>query len=329
MHERNEPGMPCGLTNAAYETAGFRMRVGIPHRGGRLAFHAFENEYPAMVSANAFWDAKRGEFRFPRATDLEEVDYALDSAGFTAMQLWARKGVQAGLAGVFPWTCAQYVELAALSGASWWAQPDLCVERELVGDDDAVVDYRIRATATLLEATLRQVYAWHDELARTCSPRVVANMLAPPVPVLQGRRPEDYLRSLDLMLEVWRRWEPWVASPALIGVGSLCRRPLHDRHEGLLAVLGALDGRLPPGARLHMFGVKGACLSHLRTRPWVASADSMAYDVGARRQALREQRPNSVTHRAQAMSEWMTRAAAASSPGVGDQARLSLCFVER
>jgi hypothetical protein len=41
------------------------MRIGIPHRGGRLAFHAFENDYPAMVSASAFWDGRRGRFIIP------------------------------------------------------------------------------------------------------------------------------------------------------------------------------------------------------------------------------------------------------------------------
>jgi hypothetical protein len=318
--------MPHALSNAPSESDGFRMRVGIPHRGGRLAFHAFENEYPAMVSANAFWNAKAGAFKVPRAIDLEEVDFALDSAGFTAMALFKKKGRQPGLAGIFPWTLSQYVELAALLSPSWWSQPDTCCEEQIGANADEV-DYRIRATATLLEGTLRQVYAWHNELAKTCSPRVVANMLAPPVPVLQGRRPKDYLRSLDLMLAVWRRWEPWLGPPALIGVGSMCSRPLHDRREGLLSVLGALEGRLPPGARAHVFGVKGACLAHLRTRPWVATADSMAFDVASRRSAHRDGHSNTMARRASAMTQWMQRARAASEPAAGDQARLQLEFV--
>jgi hypothetical protein len=325
MTYESKPGMPRLVMNAPFEADGFKMRVGIPHRGGSLAFSAFEQGYPAMVSASAFWNARTKSFTIPRYTNLDELDYALDSAGFTAMALWKQKGQQAGLAGVFPWSLSQYLELAALSSASWFSQPDLCVERE-VASSEAEVDYRIRATATLLEATLRQLYVWHDELARTCSPRVVVNMVKTPVPVLQGRRPDDYLRSLDLMLEVWRRWEPWLAPPALIGIGSMCRRPLRDRQEGLLAVLGALEGRLPPNSRAHLFGVKGACLAHVRTRPWIASADSMAFDITARRTALQQGRSNTVAHRAQAMNDWMERARRAAAPAAGDQARLPLAF---
>ncbi len=174
---RQAPGLPRWLVNAPFERAGeFVMRVGIPHRSGRLAFHAFNHGYAAMVSASAFWNPRAGAFCFPRATDLQEVDFALDSAGFTAMRLWKARGTQPGMAGVFPWTYAQYVELASMSGASWWSQPDLCCEPEIAANHEEV-DYRIRATATLLEGVLRVVYAWQNELAKTCSPRTVPHRL--------------------------------------------------------------------------------------------------------------------------------------------------------
>ena len=160
------------------------------------------------------------------------------------------------MAGVFPWIYAQYVELAALSGASWWSQPDLCSEPQIAKSREEF-DYRIRATATLFEGVLRIVYAWRNELARTCSPGMVARML-PPVPVLQGWSADDYLRSLDLLDQVWPRWRPWLAPPALIGIGSVCRRQLHNPEQGLLAILAGLGGRLPAGARLHLCGIKGA-----------------------------------------------------------------------
>lgn len=307
-------GLPMGLVNAPFERpSGFLMRVGIPHAGGRLAFHAFNEGYAAMVSASAFWNGRAGCFRFPQATDLQELDFALDSAGFSAMRLWQAKGRQPGIAGVYPWTYAQYVELAALSGASWWAQPDLCCEPEIAANR-AEVDYRIRATATSLEGVLRIVHAWQNELAKSCTPRTVANMLPPPVPVIQGWLPDDYLRSLELLEQVWSRWQPWLATPVLIGVGSVCRRALHDPRHGLLAVLARLEGALPAGARLHLFGVKGPALATLAAREWIASADSMAYDVQARRRAWHEQRSNTVGRRAAEMSRWMARAAGAMTP---------------
>lgn len=315
-----KPGqMPMEQSNAPFQPAhGLMMRVGVPHRGGRLAFHAFNCDYPVMVSANAFWDRASGSFKVPRASNLEECDFALDSAGFTAIRCWQRRGAQTGMLGVYPWSLQQYVQLASELRPAWFAQPDLACEPELAGSDEERL-CRIEATATLLEACLRQIYAWQNVLARTCNARTVANMLFPPVPVLQGWTPDDYLLSLDLMQGVWRRWEPWLAPPALIGVGSVCRRHLHDRRHGLLAVLAALEGRLPTQSRLHLFGVKGNALSHLRARRWIASADSMAYDEGARRSAFREQRSNTIELRQAAMSNWMEKARQLSEVRAGDQ----------
>jgi hypothetical protein len=93
--------MPVQQKNAHVDD-GLVVRVGIPHSGGRLAFHAFNEGYPAMVSASAFWNRKTGQFRIPRATDLTEIDFALDSAGFSAMKLFQSKGGQSGIAGVYP-----------------------------------------------------------------------------------------------------------------------------------------------------------------------------------------------------------------------------------
>jgi hypothetical protein len=218
---------------------------------------------------------------------------------------------------------AQYIELAALVRSSWWAQPDLCCEPE-IAENCAEVDYRIRATATLLEGVLRILYDWQNQLARTCSARTVASMLMPPVPVLQGWTPADYLRSLDLLMQVWKGWEPWIGPPRLIGVGSVCRRSLNDRRHGLLSILGTLEGRLPEGSRLHLFGVKGDALSHTRTRPWIASADSMAYDAAARRKAWSIRTSNSFAHRGGEMVRWMGGAHGRLEPRAGDQLRLSL-----
>lgn len=85
----------------------FVMRVGIPHSGGRLAAHAFNENLPAMVSAPAFWNRSKREFHMPAATDLSEVDFALDSAGYTAPVGFRRKARQEGIAGIFPWSFAQ------------------------------------------------------------------------------------------------------------------------------------------------------------------------------------------------------------------------------
>lgn len=322
LQSMNEPGMPVGQLNALLEDE-MVMRVGIPHSGGRLSMHAFTESYPAMVSASAFWNTEKKCFRIPEASNLHELDLALDSAGYTAMKLWKEKGSQSGIANVFPWTWTQYLELAGSMGVNWWSQPDMCCEPE-IASSQAEIDYRIDATATLLEASLQAVYGWQNDLAKTCSPRIVANMLKPPVPVIQGWSVSDYQRSLDLLMQVWSRWQPWLDTPTLIGIGSVCRRSLKHPVHGLHAILAGLEGRLPDRSRLHLFGVKGSCLNELKMLDWVASADSMAYDFGARIKAHKAGCSNNMAHRTSEMSQWMQSAARRLSPTAGDQFRLQL-----
>lgn len=284
------------------------VRVGLPHRGGTLAFHAFNHNYPAMVSANAFWNGTT--FCLPEASDVQELDFALDSAGFTAMRLWQTKGRQAGIAGIFPWSYEQYIEFALSIGATWWSQPDLCCEPEIAQNQDEV-DYRINATATFLEGTMRIVDQWSF---------LAGQRLSSPLPIIQGWSVSDYLRSLDLMLEVWERWHS--GPPPLIGVGSVCRRSLHDPEHGLLAIVSALELHLPAGSRLHLFGVKGGALSALKMHEFVASVDSMAYDFGARVKSRVNSRPNDMAHRSAEMTQWMCAAQHRLEPSIGDQHRL-------
>lgn len=312
--------LPVGQVNAVLGEE-MIMRVGVPHKGGRLAFHAFEQGYPVMVSSNAFWNKAANRFVFPEATDLTETDFALDSAGYTAMMLWKSKGTQRGMAGVFPWTYAEYLEFASEANPSWYSAPDLCCEAEIAGSQ-AEVDFRINATVTLLEGCLRVLYAWQNELVKTCPASTVAYLLRPPVPVIQGWSLSDYLRCLDLIVQVWERWTPWLAMPALMGLGSVCRRSLKHPEHGLYTVLAGLEGRLPPESRLHLFGVKGACLQDLKMNKDVASADSMAYDFGARVKAHREGKSNNFAHRSDEMTRWMNSALKRIAPAAGDQFRL-------
>lgn len=316
--------MPIGLKNA-YLSDELTMRVGLPSSGGKLNFHAFDNDYKVMVSASAFWNPAKGVFRIPEATDLSETDFALDSAGFTAMLNWKSKGVQQGMAGIFPWSYADYISLVSDIRPSWWSQPDLCCEQELAGNQNEV-DFRVNATATLLEGTLQVLYAWHNELARSSpalSDIAIANMLPPPVPIIQGWLKSDYIRSLDLLQAVWERWTPWLAPPSLIGIGSVCRRDLMHPEHGLYSILDGLEGKLPAESRLHCFGVKGNCLDKLKMMKMIASCDSMAWDYTSRIEAYRSKISNTIAHRAVHMDHWMDSAIRRMRPAQGDQFRLS------
>lgn len=88
----------------AWPSDELQMRVGIPHRGGKLAIHAFNSGYPVMVSANAFFNHETGQFDIPQYSPLQDLDVALDSAGFVAMMNFKAKGRQNGVGGIYPWS---------------------------------------------------------------------------------------------------------------------------------------------------------------------------------------------------------------------------------
>ena len=45
-------------------------------------------------------------------------------------------------------------------------------------------------------------------MALSHSAAEICNLLKSPVPIIQGRTADDYLRSLDMLMQVWQRWEP-------------------------------------------------------------------------------------------------------------------------
>jgi hypothetical protein len=204
---------------------------------------------PLLLSANALWDHRRGRFRLP-SPRLAGADIALDSAGFVAMIRY----------GGYRWPVQDYAALAAAWPWAWWAAMDYCCEPEIAADRGEVIR-RVHLTAERLADCI-------EAAEEAASP--------PPMPVLQGREPDDYALSAGLTAEaIAGRW------PALVGVGSVCRRAVHGP-DGLFAVVARLDRELPPGVRLHLFGVKGAALARFHDWPRVASTDSQAWDLAAR-----------------------------------------------
>lgn len=255
------------------------VRVGLPKTTGRIALEARRRGYPALVSAGALWDPHRETFRVPGMLLLRMASVVLDSAGFVR-----------GLSG-YPWTVAQYVLYAVTwHFFEWWAQMDLPCEEALAPDKQAV-RARVRASAALFAECLAESRRLRAEGYRFHSD---------PMPVLQGRDPEDYALSAALLAEICGG-----SLPPLVGVGSMCTREVGGP-AGVLAIVEALDKLLPPGVRLHLFGVKGPALRQLAAMAHrVASTDSMGWDFGERMDAFNEGRPNTAEGRALAMVEWM------------------------
>ena len=150
----------------------------------------------------------------------------------------------------------------------------------------------MRLTVETYAETVEALHAWEDE-GVTDVPL--------PLPTLQGRRPEDYLWSARELARV----HPWGRLPELVGVGSVCTRPLYG-DEGLMPVMDALHAALPWWVRLHLFGVKGAALSLLHRWPGrVASVDSMAWDKAAQIRAREDGTPYDLDHRAAELVRWV------------------------
>ncbi len=171
-----------------------------------------------------------------------------------------------------------YVDFAGQLKPTWWAAPDYCCEPEIAGDRSEVLE-RVKRTAFKLD--------WCRQVAADRG-------VAPPMPVLQGWLPSDYLLCAEMMPEL----------PALVGVGSVCRRSLSGE-AGIIKVVTTLGRHLPPHVGLHLFGVKGSAIGALAGHPRIHSIDSAAWDFAARRERERNGvRSATVDYRSGYMRRW-------------------------
>lgn len=95
----------------------------------------------------------------------------------------------------------------------------------------------------------------------------------PVMPVLQGWSPDDYRRHLDA-------YGARLGPGAWVGVGSVCKR--QGDPAAVAAILAAVRCDRPD-LRLHGFGVKVTALRHPDVRRGLATADSLAWSLAARR----------------------------------------------
>lgn len=238
--------------------------VGLPHLGrGALLARVAALGAPALISANSLsrWREAAGARRWrgfnsvPLANAEVLASLDLDSAGFVAAQTY----------GGFPWTADAYVALATAYPFRRFASLDYCTEPEIACDRHEVLDRLSRTIRANRDC--RMLAADYGILDRL-------------MPVIQGRSPSDYERCID---SLWQAMTPGT----VLGVGSMCRREIAGP-EGLVAVFEHLDRVLPPGVRLHGFGIKGSALPYLTPLAHrIASIDSQAYGIAARRDALR------------------------------------------
>lgn len=162
----------------------------------------------------------------------------------------------------YPWTVTHHMDLCEAAPWQWFASADMCVEPEVAQNRTEVFD-RISGTARL-----------NRECLIEARQRGIADRFTP---VVQGWHPHDYLRCLDRM--------PDIAGFPILGVGSMCRRHV-EGDTGILRVVDVLDRALGSSpVRLHLFGLKTTGMAELNSHPRIASVDSQAYGVAARKAA--------------------------------------------
>ncbi|NUQ95369.1 MAG: hypothetical protein HOY79_01970 [Streptomyces sp.] len=183
--------------------------------------------------------------------------WCLDSGSFSEIQQYGR------------WTISPEQYAAAvrryvqeIGGLQWAAQMDWMCEPVVIGGG-RVGRSRFAGTGLSVEAHQRLTV---DNYLRL---RDIAPDLSI-VPVIQGRRRDDYLRCVDMFARsgVDLECEP------VVGLGSVCRRQGTDEIRAIVESVAALR------IRLHGFGVTTAGLgiygSHL------TSADSLAWSYQGR-----------------------------------------------
>jgi hypothetical protein len=180
--------------------------------------------------------------------------WALDSGGFTELSTY----------GEWRTSAAEYVKALAryvheIGGLDWAAPQDWMCEPWIVRKTGLSVEEHQRHTVgNFLELRER----WAAESDQPC----------PFVPVLQGWGFGDYMRCAEMYADAGVD----LVAQKVVGLGSVCRRQNTAR-------IGAIVTMFAREMRLHGFGVKTSGLAAYG--PMLASADSMAWSLDARRSA--------------------------------------------
>lgn len=186
------------------------------------------------------------------------ADYAVDGGGFQELFLFGKYTISA----------QEYADelnrWRDVVGPMEWAPVQDWMCEEIILRGGVVRGHTVPGTGLTVRAHQeRTIESWHEL-------RAIDGSL-PWAPVLQGQRPEDYLRHAEL----WESSGVCLGDCGVVGVGSVCRR---NSDREIAAVFGALKSR---GLKLHGFGVKTSGIATLSGH--LHSADSMVWSDYARR----------------------------------------------
>lgn len=187
------------------------------------------------------------------------TDFALDSGGFTELQMHGR------------WTlsaeeyAASVLRYAKLYGKrmQWAAPQDWMCEPIVLAGGPAARGIVFAGTKLTVEEHQKKTVANFVHLRRLLGGLVI--------PVLQGWQVSDYLRCCEMYADAGVR----LSDEATVGVGSVCRRQSSEEAASIIKTLAA------ESLRLHGFGFKKGGLKNCLNE--LVSADSTSWSEGARR----------------------------------------------
>lgn len=181
---------------------------------------------------------------------VARTGWLLDSGGFTELSMYGRWTIppEAFVAGVRRIaTEVGHVDAAAIQ--DWMCEPPILASTGLTVRDHQRLTIESYQTLTAL------------------APEI------PWMPVVQGWDPDDYDAHLDQYAAVGIN----LAALPLVGVGTVCRR------QAMGVAVEIVRRVASRGVRIHGFGFKLTGLTG--ARPYLASADSLAWSFDARRSA--------------------------------------------
>lgn len=190
------------------------------------------------------------------------TDFALDSGGFTELQLHGRWTV----------TATEYADEVRhyLRTYGWrllWVAPqDWMCEPIVISGGAAARGVHFAGTGLSIQEHQRRTVSNFIELRRLLGDKVI--------PVLQGWAISDYHRCLQMYEDAGIR----LVDEAIVGVGTVCRRQKTEEATEIMSSLAA------EGLRLHGFGFKKGGIKNCHK--FMVGADSTAWSDRARREPI-------------------------------------------
>lgn len=277
----------------------FTYYLGV-HNASWLHTRPIQQEIPLFLSRNRIPKGTKTGKNYVRAT----TDWALDSAGFTELQMYGGWTLTVDDYVKFVNKCAKYIGRLNWAAAQDWMCEPFVIEGAVVKKNPKSrpsIDYKkwVRWVESLpkkmfkvLEKTYVEAKSIAKNFGKNCvglvfhgtglsirkhQLRTVKNFIelwkackVPIIPIIQGYSIEDYHYCINL----YELYGVDLRKFPVVGVGSICRRQASSEAAEII------ESIYKKGINIHGFGLKKGALDEILHM--LVSADSMAWSVHGR-----------------------------------------------